>query len=107
MLLCRTRQPETSDLHHELSWANALLLLASFQLKHVYSTKHGIDSALECLKTLSCNLRTWRELQPAVCERWSKPILPYMDSLLSLANTRAPVCNDMSVYCSPSFQLSR
>jgi hypothetical protein len=94
-----------SDLNHELPWVNALLLLSSFQVKHVNSAKHGVNSALERLQTLPCNLWTWRQLQSAVCERRSKPFLPNVNALLSLANTRAPVCDGMSACISPTIQI--
>ena len=86
-----------SDLDHELPRSDALLLLSSSQVEHVCPGKHGVDSTLECLKTLPCDLRTRRELQPTVRERWSEPLLPDMNAFFSLANTGAPVCDGMSV----------
>jgi hypothetical protein len=86
-----------SDLDHELPRSDALLLLSRSQVEHVCPGKHGVDSTLECLKTLPCDLWPWRELQPAVRERWRKPFLPDMNAFFSLANTGTPVCDGMSV----------
>jgi hypothetical protein len=88
---------DISDLHYELPRADALLLLSSIQLEHVYPAKHGVDSALERLESLSCDLWTWRELQSSVCERRSKPLLPDVDAFFGLADTGTPVCDGMSV----------
>lgn len=85
-----------SQLNHKLPQINALLLLSSFQSEHVYPAKHGVNSTLERFETFSRNLRTWRELQPAIRERWCKPLLPDVDPFFGLANTGTPVCDGIS-----------
>ena len=63
----------------------------------MYPAEHGVDGALERLEPLACDLWTWRELQPPICERRSKPLLPDVDAFFRFANTGAPVCDGMSV----------